>query len=131
MRQILQTRAGQVIVSTAAVIAAGTAITAGIVSSGFDPPPPACYVTAPTAGASLTGAATLTAKCGTSTTEVEFLLDGNPVAATSDLFDRKSLRPQPRGDFRDLRFAKAETIGKLFRRQPVVKIRRSRILLIA
>ena len=82
MRQIWESRAGTIIVSSAAAIAAGAAITAGIATGVFSSPPPACYVSAPTDGSTVSGnSVTLTATCGASTNDVAFQLNGTAIAS--------------------------------------------------
>ena len=53
----------------------------------------------------------------------------DPVSAGGNAVNGKSLLFEPRGNLRDIARARPETLGELFRRQPVVKFGRCRVLL--
>jgi hypothetical protein len=74
-RKIQEFRAGTLIATAVAAIAAGTAIP--VYASGiFGSPPPACYISSPTTGATVSGTTTVSATCGSSTVNTQFILDG-------------------------------------------------------
>lgn len=85
-RSVTRRRAGQVIASVTAAIAAGTAITVGVISYGPNNPdtsPPVVRLTAPSKGATLTGTVTLSATCkdNVGCTGVQFKLNGSNVGS--------------------------------------------------